>query len=222
MLEAQYLKIEKTARYYLSGPLDNSYQTVCFVLHGYGQLAKFFVRPFTDTGLSNVLFVAPEGLHRFYLNGTKGRVGASWMSKEDRLKDIEDYCAYLDLLRDQLIPQVSFEDKESVGVLGFSQGAATACRWLSYSKHQFSYLLNYAGIYPPDLPEHIAIERMQNIPVIHLLGDKDEYITMDKMKESLEEFSKLGFPKDLKLFEGTHRIYPQVIETCFRDLGLVH
>ena len=39
--------------------------------------------------------IAPQGLHKFYLEGTSGRVGASWMTKENREDDIKNYLVYL-------------------------------------------------------------------------------------------------------------------------------
>lgn len=222
MAEEHYLEIRKSARYYLSGPLDSDYRGVCFILHGYGQLARFFIRPFLTEEIADILFIAPEGFHRFYLDGTKGRVGASWMTKEDRLRDIEDYCAYLDQLREHIMSQVKLSTPGGIGVLGFSQGVATACRWLSYSRYEFDYLINYAGIYPPDLPESEALERMQKIPVRHLLGDEDEYVSMEKMRQSLKEFARRGYPDQLKIFKGTHKVYPKPLaETIAEISGLL-
>jgi predicted esterase len=221
MGEEHYLEIRKSARYYLSGSLKHHYRAVCFVLHGYGQLARFFIRPFINEQWKDILFVAPEGLHRFYLSGAQGRVGASWMTKEDRLRDIEDYCAYLDQLRGHMMSQVHLADPHSIGVLGFSQGVATACRWLSSSRYSFDYLINYAGLYPQDLPESNALERMQKIPVRHLLGDRDEHISLERMEETLTEFAKYGYPNQLKIFSGGHKIYQEPLAEIFSDLGLL-
>ena len=70
---------------------------------------------------------APEGLSRFYIRGTDGRVGASWMTRDERLSDIEDHISYLNHWWSSLgVPS----DAEIV-VLGFSQGVATAARWLA-------------------------------------------------------------------------------------------
>ncbi|MDZ7845649.1 MAG: hypothetical protein U5L96_02085 [Owenweeksia sp.] len=219
MSQAHYLKVEKTTRYYLSGPLEGDYKSVCFALHGYGQLAPDFIRPFTDKRLSSILFIAPEAPHRFYLNGTGGRVGASWMTKEDRLRDIEDYCHYLDSLYQYLNPHL--KKIESLGVLGFSQGVATACRWLSYSNISFDFLINYAGIYPPDLPQQEAMEKMQKIPVRLLLGDEDEYITETKLHQALQEFKCQGYPTEARIFAGRHKIYAPVLQEVFTEMGFI-
>lgn len=218
MAEGHYLEVSKSARYFLSGPPEDDYKLVCYVLHGYGQLAGYFIKAFERSGLKEVLFIAPEGLHRFYLEGSQGRVGASWMTKEDRLKDIEDYCAYLDLLRNHLEEKHQNLQNLRTGVLGFSQGVATACRWLSFSQHRFDFLINYAGIYPPDLPEEQALDKMQRIPVKHLLGREDEYISEERMSTALAAFKKRGFPDELRVFEGRHKVYPEVISELFGSL----
>ena len=44
------------------------------------------------------VLVAPEGLSRFYVNATHGLVGASWMTREDRQHEIDDYVGYLDAI----------------------------------------------------------------------------------------------------------------------------
>ena len=67
--------------------------------------------------------MAPEGLSRFYLDAGAGKVGASWMTKEDRAHEIEDYLSYLEQVRAAIIPPVPLT------ILGFSQGVATAARW---------------------------------------------------------------------------------------------
>jgi predicted esterase len=90
------------ARYYSSGEITTNTKDVLFILHGYGQLAQYFIRKFAALETKDVVVIAPEGLSRFYLEPIEGagrktnRVGATWMTKEDRLVDIENYVNYLD------------------------------------------------------------------------------------------------------------------------------
>ncbi len=216
MHEPHYLKIEKSARYYLSGPLDQDYDMICFALHGYGQLGQYFIHNFKGEQFKNVLFIAPEGLHRFYLDGTKGRVGASWMTKEDRLKDIKDYCHYLDRVYDHFKERMASVNK--VGILGFSQGVATACRWLSNSRYSFDFLINWAGAFPPDLDVEESISRMSKLPVHLLLGDQDEYISLKQMEEHVALIRRQGFDVETRIFSGSHKIYPKVLEEVISSL----
>src|SRR5690554_3872961 len=50
-------------------------------------------------------------MHRFYRKGTQGRVGASWMTKEARLDDIEDNHKYLDKLAEHLLKGKSYKQR---------------------------------------------------------------------------------------------------------------
>ncbi|MDO7610183.1 MAG: hypothetical protein MUQ68_04950, partial [Crocinitomicaceae bacterium] len=83
----------KTYRYFTLGDKNKS-KRLLIVLHGYGQLAKFFLRKFSMCSDSSFV-VAPEGPHRFYRKGYSGRVGASWMTKEARDHDIKDNIIWL-------------------------------------------------------------------------------------------------------------------------------
>ena len=77
------------------------------VCHGYRQLARRFIREFQGIAGAERRIVAPEGLSRFYLDeeggphGPEARVGATWMTREDRIAEIDDYVAYLDALAER-------------------------------------------------------------------------------------------------------------------------
>jgi len=116
----------RTARYFTIGSLEKAGE-MWIVCHGYGQLASRFLERFRPIADDQRCVVAPEGLSRFYLSesAAERRVGASWMTKEDRLHEIDDYVRYLDALHDHVAT-----GKDKVIALGFSQGSATACRWV--------------------------------------------------------------------------------------------
>src|SRR5205809_2907590 len=94
-----HLSVAKTARYFTLGERSGGVAQVWFVCHGYGQLAGRFLEKLRvlDDGTGRLL-VAPEGLSRFYLSESPAerRVGACWMTREDRLAEIDDYVQYLD------------------------------------------------------------------------------------------------------------------------------
>ena len=97
-----HLTYSKSYRYEIL-PCNGDSKNVLYVLHGYGQLSRFFIRKFSALQ-ERYTIVAPEGMHRFYLEGSSGRVGASWMTKEDRLTDINDIMSFLNEV-DQVISQ---------------------------------------------------------------------------------------------------------------------
>ena len=118
------LTANKTFRYEVSSDVQD-HDTVLYVLHGYGQQAQYFIRKFRAQ-FDKLLVVAPEGMHRFYLQGSAGRVGASWMTKEAREDDIQDNIQWLEQL-DATITKIYRPQRKII--LGFSQGGATAARW---------------------------------------------------------------------------------------------
>ena len=143
-MEEHSISIQKTTRYYTCGDISKA-SRLLVVLHGYGQSAFFFLKKFEFLADKGYYIVAPEGMHRFYLEGTSGRVGASWMTREARLDDIRDNFNYLESLVSKIQEQKTFI---SVDLLGFSQGAATTTRWFEHSKISFRSLVLWASVFP--------------------------------------------------------------------------
>ncbi|MEZ4903841.1 MAG: hypothetical protein R2822_19865 [Spirosomataceae bacterium] len=59
-MQQHHLTIQRTARYFTLGALDTSTQQVWFVLHGYGQLAEFFIKKFDVLDDGKTYIIAPE------------------------------------------------------------------------------------------------------------------------------------------------------------------
>ncbi len=184
----------KNYRYYLSGDLTHS-KVLWVVLHGYGQLPFYFQRKFQSLGDGHCV-LAPEGPHRFYLEGTSGRVGASWMTKEDRLTDINDNNLWLAALVEQFRSSV-----EKVVLLGFSQGGATAARLYISRSDLFHHLVLWASVFPPDLQQQAEFSGKENY---FLLGDEDPYFSQEQQNAQLQEYQNKGF--HTILFHGNHDI----------------
>ena len=113
----------KTYRYF-SISAEKNPKNLLIAMHGYGQLAEYFIRKFNGCS-KDFTILAPEGPHRFYKNGYSGRVGASWMTKEAREDDIDDN---LNWLTKWLTAHLKENTYEKIVLLGFSQGGATAAR----------------------------------------------------------------------------------------------
>lgn len=207
-----HLKVEKTARYFTSGNPEKA-KFILLALHGYGQLAQFFIRKF-DSVNEDYLVVAPEGLHRFYLNGSSGRVGASWMTKEDRLSDIIDNTAWLNQLLNEMNQKYQFE---KTFVLGFSQGGATAARWINESKHKIDHFISWASVYPPDLLVEKKINLKENFFV---LGNQDEYFDEKATTETILFYKNIGF-KTIT-FDGNHSIDKNILNEILNQLNINH
>ena len=150
MIKNHNISVPKTARYAMIGEPGPAIKHVWIICHGYGHLAHYFIKKFEPISNEETLLIAPEGLHRFYLNGVSGRIGASWMTKEDRLSDIEDYTNYLNTIYESLILPIS-PQLLTVKCVGFSQGGATISRWLDKTNFRIDNMILWASVFPPDL-----------------------------------------------------------------------
>ncbi len=193
------LTISKELRFTQHG----SGKHLLIALHGYGQLVEFFSKKFVD--LTDTVVVCPEGTHRFYLEGTSGRVGASWMTKEWREQDILENNRILEQLSKQLITELQ---PSTITVLGFSQGVATAARWLKSTELPVDRFIAWAGVFPPDIP----FENLETLPTSRfaVLGTEDPYFSGDKAEEMLSNYRNFGF--ETRVFEGKHELNTSLIQ----------
>lgn len=198
-----FISVPKTARYSLSAePADQ--HTIWIVFHGYGQLSRYFIRKFEFLNPKENLVVAPEGFHRFYLEGFRGRVGASWMSKEDRLNDIQDSNSMLDLVLDEITAR--FNNKPRIRILAFSQGVATAIRWTLDSKIQTTDVLLWGGVFPPDVDFESQGHRLTDLKLRIVVGDQDEFYQGERRNRLHEALDAHRIPFVLSVVPGKHDI----------------
>ena len=205
------LAVTRTARYYQLGELGPGTRHVWFVLHGYGQLAAYFLRHFMALSEADpaLVVIAPEGLSRFYLSGNNGRVGASWMTREARLSEIDDYVGYLNQLA---APVMAGAPAAAITVLGFSQGAATASRWLSKAVFRPHQLVLWAGAFPEDMELGLAQKTLQGVPVTLVVGNQDEYVDAGKVQAQLHALRQLDTEPTLIQFAGRHTLNADVLQ----------
>jgi predicted esterase len=211
-MEKHKIKTEKTGRYFTHGLREANVSTVLFICHGYSQLADRFLRKFESLFRPDIFIVAPEGLHRFYPREGTGKVTASWMTSEDREDDIEDYINFLDNVYREVMP--SFPKKVNVVVLGFSQGAATASRWVTLGHSRIDELIVWCGFYPPDMkvseiPEHIRLKVVS--------ATEDRFVTPEEQKEQLAAMKKLTPTLEHFEFEGKHEIDGDMLVKIFPE-----
>ncbi|MBK7381927.1 MAG: phospholipase [Flavobacteriales bacterium] len=206
MMDERFIRVQRTARYHVLGSVEAAPE-IWIVLHGYGQLARYFLNNFD--GLENGrCIVAPEGLNRFYLDAEHARVGATWMTREDRLNEIDDHVAYLDALAKE-ISRVAMPGAP-VNVLGFSQGVATATRWALKGSTPIARLVLWSGSIPPEFDRE-ALARLKHAPVDLVLGDKDEFARPEALDIAVRRLEQAGIACRKHLFNGAHRFEPVLL-----------
>ncbi|HEX2900073.1 MAG TPA: phospholipase, partial [Bacteroidia bacterium] len=152
---------------------------------------------------AETVILAPEGLSRFYLDGKWDRVGATWMTKEDRIHEIEDQIEYLNRLQ-EMVQEQAPNVLETI-VLGFSQGTATVWRWVMKGNVAPQHLILWAGSIPLDTLEK-ASEKMKNCDLHFVLGDNDEYIKISDAQKQMENLHEIKPDARFWTFEGNHRM----------------
>lgn len=202
-MEERFILVQRTARYHVIGRIESA-QELWVVLHGYGHLARFFLNTFNGLEDGRCI-IAPEGLSRFYLDEQHTRVGATWMTREDRLHEIDDQVSYLDALSDEL-RRLSMPGAK-VNVLGFSQGVATASRWAIHGRTPINRLVLWAGSIPPELDRE-ALASWRGLPIDLVLGDADEFASPKDLDAQAQRLHAASIACDKHLFEGGHRLEP--------------
>ncbi|RIJ33504.1 alpha/beta hydrolase [Pontibacter oryzae] len=210
------LTVPRTARYYTLGTPSESITDLWIVCHGYGQLARYFLRHFSVLDNGHTLVVAPEALSRFYLDGFSGRVGATWMTKEDRLSEIEDQAAYLNLLLKEQLAQLP--ENVRITVLGFSQGGATVSRWLATQQVPVHRLILWAASFPEDIDFATGKAAFTNLPVAMVYGTEDEFITPETLQRKQQLMQELGIAPQVYTFEGSHTLHPETLKLVDGEL----
>jgi predicted esterase len=198
-MQEHHLSTARSARYYTLGKAERATEA-WFVLHGYGQLAARFLERFRPLEAEQRCIVAPEALSRFYLTDSPAerRVGASWMTREDRLREIDDYVRFLDAVYAETAgPQTE------VTALGFSQGSAAVCRWAALGSSRIDRLIVWGGEVPPDLD--LKRLRAPNLTLVY--GTRDEFFTPKIVAATEARLREQGITYDLVPFDGGHEIH---------------
>lgn len=203
------LTVQRTAKIAQLGELNHQTKNVWIVVHGYGQLVERFINKFDVLIDETTAVVMPEALQRFYLGGTGGKIGASWMTKEERESDINDNHFYLDQVLKSIKSEVLPDCK--IHILGFSQGTATACRWMAHNKLKPTSLTLWAGMWPLDVDTVALNELLTETKVIMVLGNQDEYAQSEMLKKQQELVLQWGVKASTLLFEGKHTINQEAL-----------
>jgi predicted esterase len=190
--------------YYLSQDPTGKEQEVWIVLHGYGQLAEFFIRKFLPYASSDLLVVAPEGTNHNYLNEFQGRVGANWMTSYQREMAIANNHRMLNQLMNDLLSK--FTNAPKIHLLGFSQGAATGTRWASQWAGHLETMVLWGGGFAHDLTLEVAKEKFAATEILVVLGERDELITEESKKKQVDLLEALDKPLKLLTFPGGHEL----------------
>jgi len=202
--KAHRLVVPRSARYLTTGDAEGELDHVWFLCHGYGQLASKFLDFASALAGPQKLLVAPEALSRFYHDDHR-TIGATWMTREDRDREIEDYVRYLDLLYEEIFSIVD-RTRVSVSVLGYSQGAATAARWAVRGQATVERLVLWGSPLPPELDDETSLAPLRALKLTLVGGTRDEFFTETVWSVERARLQDFAIPFEEIRFEGGHRL----------------
>ena len=203
-MAAKDISFKFNYKYEMEGVIGPRTKTVWIVFHGYGQLAKYFINNFDPLYDDSTCIIAPQGLSRFYLTGFSGRTGATWMCTEGREEDIENYLTYIDAIYQQEI--APHKQHIKLGIIGFSQGASTATRWIMNKEIQYEKLVLWGGFFAHEI-DRSKVKKYFSGDNIHLVyGLDDPFVGPEVEKNIQRKIKKLCLSPNVITFNGKHEI----------------
>lgn len=186
--------VEKTTHYYTAGNPDSNKHLYLF--HGYAQNASDFLKEF-EYLKDDFFLVSIEGLSAFYAKGLFGNVGYSWMTKNNREEEINDYLK----MTNNIITEISNNNK-SIYLLGFSQGSQAAARWVN--QYRCDMLLMCGGLVPEDCQ---SINSNTKI----IIGNDDSFISQKALREFKTNQNQYNYHDFIGKHEVAHDIVKDIL-----------
>lgn len=208
-MEKNQIQFGFEAPYYKVGTINPATATIWMIFHGYGQLADEFQERFNCIHPDKNVIIFPQGLSKFYLKGIDNKTGASWMTSHDREQDIKNYISYLRAIyTSEILP---WRDQLTFNVLGFSQGAHTASRWIYQDKIFYDKLIVWGASLAHEINTQIVASHFSR-GIVQVIGDQDRYINEDALEKLIQRYDRIGLNYDLIRYHGGHDIIPEVLE----------
>ena len=161
-------------------------------------------------------------MNRFYLVGinkpaSERPVGATWMTREDRASEIADYVEYLDALREEVADEYIAKGA-ALNIIGFSQGTATATRWITHGRVRPNRVVFWGGVMPPETDLASGHDALRGARVTLVAGTRDQYIDDATLAAEQTRLDAAAIAHDVIRFEGGHAINRRVFAQL-RDDG---
>jgi predicted esterase len=175
--------------------------------HGYGEHASIQLERLRAVRAASPWdLVSIQGLHRFYARGGE-RTVASWMTREDRERLIDDNIAYIDAVLDAVAAELG--EPTSVVFTGFSQGASMAYRAGALCARRGWGVIAAGGDVPPDLTD----AQIARIPRALIgVGERDQWFTSARCAADVERLRGAGVDTTRVLLDAAHE-WPDALTT---------
>ena len=196
-----------TNTYSTLNTLTTTTKNVWLVCHGMGYLSRYFLKYFKGLNPEENYIIAPQAQSKYYIKPNFKHVGASWLTKKNTKAETENVLNYFDaVLENENIPK-----SVNLIVFGYSQGVSIATRYLASRQLQCAKLILHSGSIPKELNiENFTFYKGKT----HLIcGDKDEYITTERLQLELKRAKSLfGSHLQTHMFDGEHEVNIDIIK----------
>lgn len=154
-------------------------------LHGYGETAVQQFERQASAVPSHSAHVAIEALHTFYSRGSRGAIGASWLTSDRREQRLAENKAYLSAV----LEQIAFAGLSwrRLAWAGFSQGVGQTLR--AASALGGDAVIALAGDIPPEL-DSAALAALPSILIGR--GEDDRLYNAERFSTDQQRLSEAG------------------------------
>ncbi len=188
---------------------SNKTKNVWFVCHGISFLSRYFLKYFNDLNPKENYIIAPQAQSKYYLGYKYKHVGASWLTRENTQKEIDNLMKYLDAVFDK----EKLPDNVNLIALGFSQGVSVIMRYMAKKKLICSQLVLLSGMIPKELTREDFEFLNGKTKVSLIYGTNDEFLSEEKLIYEKKRFNELfGNEAIIIPFDGKHEVNKQVIK----------
>jgi len=183
-------------------------KNVWLVCHGIGYLSRYFLKYFDELDSEENYIIALQAQSKYYLGSKYRHVGASWLTKENTEKEIENVMRYFDaVLEAEKIPS-----DINLIVLGYSQGVSVITRYVARRRLECSQLVLLSGGIPKELRNQHFEFLKGKTKVSYIYGAQDEYLTDAHMVGAKKRFYELfGDSGTIIVFDGIHEVRKEEI-----------
>jgi predicted esterase len=210
-INLESLAIEQTVDFAVLSPnfaIDEK-TNLLVVLHGYGQSCTRFIRVFEPLQRKNILVVAPQAPHQFYVKMNPKIVGFTWLTQYKRDRSIDEFVNYMQRLLGRIIEMHSCH-RGRVFFLGFSQGVSMAYRAAISGQLSVAGVIACGADLPPDVSEKLPY--VERFPVFLGHGVEDTVVPLEKARQAEATLRANDFQVETFFFPGGHEIPVEVVE----------
>ena len=83
-------------------------------------------------------------------------------------------------------------DAVEVFILGFSQGVATAARWVAHGTVHAEHLILWASLVPPEFQSREGFRRLRALQLTLVRGSRDAYLSNEHLDEQRSHLAAIA------------------------------